>query len=165
MMGSMGAISSGSTESDLLALIRLLADPDATQARLEAMHDLKFQLADAYKLQAETKAQIESEATEVQARATSLDELAAKLIEQSKALDKRERHIKAGEDKLRADTAERKAGLDSRESAVSDRETAVFAREHRIDEYAAQAKADRDVATALRAEYEGKLAKLKAAVG
>ena len=167
MIGSMGSVASGapSTESDLLALVRLLNDPAATEGRLATLAAARQAAEQAQAVLAEKQKE--------------LDALTVSLAQQDKELAARGRDLTAHE----ADIAARKAKLERDEAAFAseskaeraglaewDARLAVHAKaiadaEVRIDTLRKKAQEDATAAAALKDEYDGKLERLRSAVG
>lgn len=161
MVGSMGAITAPSTESDLLALVRLLADPAATEARLHELHKAKAEVdagqADLVAQKqhlAEATGELDSKAKKVASDQVELDKWRNSVHQREQAVIERERAVAS-------ESVAKKQQLDAREVAVSDREVAVAAKDKAADAKAAKASADAAAAATLRKDYEDRLAKIK----
>jgi chromosome segregation ATPase len=167
MIGTLGAVSFGpaSTESDLLALVRLLNDSAATEGRLatlaaarqaaeqaqavlaekqKELHVLAAALAQAQQLQADQSQNLTAQEAVIAARTVKLERDEAAFASESKA--------------ERAGLAEWDARLAVHAKAIADAEV-------RIDTLRKKAQEDATAAAALKDEYDGKLERLRSAVG
>jgi len=163
----MGAVAPGvpSTDSDLLAFVRLLADPVATQNKLNEF------------VKARTDATVAQAAAGE--RQKELDALAALLVQQGKdqvareaVLRDREVNVAAGTVKLERDTAAfaseskaERAGLAEWDARLTVHAKTVADAEVRLQGLIAQAKQDAADAATARTAAESKLAKMRALAG
>lgn len=161
MMGSMGSGPSP-VANEAMNLVTALADPVAFKQRI-AEHDARIQAANAAEATAAEKiAEAKRIEGEVGGRelAVSKREVAVGLVETTQtgmheSLARREAAVSAREVAVGQDAANKEAALKAREEAVASRELAA-------QNAADKAAETQQAADALKADYEGRLAKLRA---
>lgn len=154
---------------DVFALLRVIGDKDAAEARAKELGTLNDQIAASLAEQRTALAQVQTDraaADKALADATAIQDLNEQrsatfdehVDKTEAALQVRETALEAREKEFDKQAEELESELDTREKAVTDREAAVTLRESTI------AVAERE-AEAMRDEYAAKIDKLKAITG
>jgi hypothetical protein len=133
------------------ALIRLASDPAAAKARIDAIMEAHARLDEQTRQHAEMIKRHDASRSALQ---VAMDEHAKKL---QAATDEHEASFAGREKKFLADLAARARGVDERQAALENRERELVARE-------GEAQRAREIAAAVRATFEAKIAAINAAV-
>jgi chromosome segregation ATPase len=167
MIGSMGSVASGapSTESDLLMLVRLLNDPAATEARLSEIHAARQAAEQAGSMAAvarDNELAAHAAALATQKRATD----ALEAVEKAEAvIAARTVKLERDEAAFASESKAERAGLAEWDARLAVHAKAIADAEVRIDTLRKKAQEDATAAAALKDEYDGKLERLRSAVG
>lgn len=154
---------------DVFALLRVVSDKDACEARLKELTTLNDQIATTFAEQRNVLTQTEADRAAAETALAQATELAdandakaatfeAHKAETETALAAREEAVETAEKLLVARTEDLESHMTTREQSVTDRETAATQREQDLITKEAAAEA-------LRAEYADKIDKLKAITG